>query len=216
MHARARNLFHFSRDVLKDFKKPRSETVNLKLKNPELARTLRTVAKAGSANPFYNGSIAQEIVKVIKENGGTMTLEDLRNYKPIIRKPLKVRLGNQTLYTSPPPSSGAILARILKILKGKPDGYKFIITIIGQGLPRLLSLSPSSDTTATTQPQATPLIYSPTPTYIHSHHILPAPATTTMHIGNHAISNHQSRHLQSYATTIIIIMSVNCTIVLLI
>ena len=195
-------MFRFPRNVLKDFKKPRSETVNLKLKNPELARTLRIVAKAGSANPFYNGSIAQEIVKVIKENGGTMTLEDLRNYKPIIRKPLKVRLGNQTLYTSPPPSSGAILARILKILKGKPDGYKFIITIIGQGLPRLLSLSPSSDTTATTQPQAQALIYSP--------HIHTPPACSRHlhnHTGNHAISNHQSLHLQSYATIIIIIIS---------
>ena len=112
-------MFYFFRNVLKDFKKPPNKTVHMKLKNAELARTLRTVAKAGSATPFYNGSIAQEIVKVIAENGGTMTLEDLRNYKPIIRKPIKVKLGNQTLYTSPPPSGGAILARILKILKGK-------------------------------------------------------------------------------------------------
>ena len=168
MHAGAKKLFHFPRNVLKDFKKPRSETVNLKLKNPELARTLRIVAKAGSSNPFYNGSIAQEIVKVIAENGGTMTLEDLRNYKPIIRKPIKVKLGNQTLYTSPPPSAGAILARILKILKGKLDGYKLIITIIGQGLPRLLSaLSPSFDTTSQPTASATTNLL-PYPTYTHT------------------------------------------------
>ena len=145
-------MFYFFRNVLKDFKKPPNKTVHMKLKNAELARTLRIVAKAGSATPFYNGSIAQEIVKVIAENGGTMTLEDLRNYKPIIRKPIKVKLRNQTLYTSPPPSAGVILARILKILKGKQDGLKLSNYIIGQGFIYSVARHHHYTATATTQP----------------------------------------------------------------
>lgn len=46
------------------------------MRNPTLARTFRTLAKEGKAG-FYKGRIAEAIVKVVKELGGYMTLEDL-------------------------------------------------------------------------------------------------------------------------------------------
>jgi len=48
-------------------------------KNPDLARTFRLFAEHGR-DVFYKGEIAHAIVKKSEELGGTMTLEDLRNY----------------------------------------------------------------------------------------------------------------------------------------
>jgi gamma-glutamyltranspeptidase / glutathione hydrolase len=49
------------------------------MKNPAMARTFRTLAAEGKKG-FYEGRIAQELVKVVKDNGGYLTLEDLKNH----------------------------------------------------------------------------------------------------------------------------------------
>ncbi|OKL63909.1 hypothetical protein UA08_00617 [Talaromyces atroroseus] len=49
------------------------------MKNPAMGRTFRTLAAEGKKG-FYEGRIAQEVVKVVKENGGYLTLEDLKNH----------------------------------------------------------------------------------------------------------------------------------------
>ncbi|KAJ5390953.1 uncharacterized protein N7496_002021 [Penicillium cataractarum] len=46
------------------------------MKNPTLAKTFRTLAAEGKKG-FYQGRIAEEIVKVVNDLGGFMTLEDL-------------------------------------------------------------------------------------------------------------------------------------------
>jgi gamma-glutamyltranspeptidase/glutathione hydrolase len=46
------------------------------MKNPTLAKTFRTLAAEGKKG-FYEGRIAQEIVKVVNDLGGYMTMEDL-------------------------------------------------------------------------------------------------------------------------------------------
>lgn len=48
-------------------------------KNPSLAATFRALAKEGKAG-FYTGRIAEEIVKVTKDLGGFLELEDLKNH----------------------------------------------------------------------------------------------------------------------------------------
>jgi len=48
-------------------------------KNPTLARTFREVAKNGKAG-FYEGRVAEELVKVVQELGGCLTLEDLKKH----------------------------------------------------------------------------------------------------------------------------------------
>jgi gamma-glutamyltranspeptidase/glutathione hydrolase len=49
-------------------------------RNPDLARTFRLLQSQG-ANVFYHGEIARAIVAKSKALGGTMTMEDLANYR---------------------------------------------------------------------------------------------------------------------------------------
>ncbi|KAI9038595.1 gamma-glutamyltransferase family protein [Aspergillus affinis] len=48
-------------------------------KNPTLARTFRTLATEGKKG-FYEGRIAEELVKVVQDLGGYLTLDDLKNH----------------------------------------------------------------------------------------------------------------------------------------
>jgi gamma-glutamyltranspeptidase/glutathione hydrolase len=49
------------------------------LKNPSLGRTFRTLAAEGKKG-FYEGRIAEEVVKVLKDLGGYLTLDDLKSH----------------------------------------------------------------------------------------------------------------------------------------
>ena len=52
------------------------------MKNPTLSKTFRTLAAEGKKG-FYEGRIAEEIVKVIQDRGGYLTLEDLKNHAEV-------------------------------------------------------------------------------------------------------------------------------------
>ncbi|RJE27247.1 gamma-glutamyltranspeptidase [Aspergillus sclerotialis] len=52
------------------------------MKNPTLAKTFRALAAEGKKG-FYEGRIAEEIVKVIQDRGGYLTLEDLKNHAEV-------------------------------------------------------------------------------------------------------------------------------------
>jgi len=68
---------------------------------------------------FYNGTLAKDIAEDIKRVNGNVTVDDLRNYTSISsRKPYKGELSGMNMYLTPPPTSGAVLALILNILKG--------------------------------------------------------------------------------------------------
>ena len=74
---------------------------------------------------FYNGSLAETISQDIriripgKERKGKVTKQDLRNYQTKIREPLESELEGMKMLLTPPPTSGAVLALILNILKGR-------------------------------------------------------------------------------------------------
>lgn len=93
-----------------------------KIKNLELAETLRVIAIEGT-KPFYEGEIARAIVKAVQkapQNPGTLSLEDLANYRAIIREPIETTYRGYRLFGFPPPSSGGIaIAEILGILESK-------------------------------------------------------------------------------------------------
>ncbi len=82
-------------------------------KQPELASTLNRIQINGPRE-FYEGLTAQYIVNCMERTGGIITLEDLKNYKSILRNPITFKYRDFTIHSMPPPSSGGIaLAGIL-------------------------------------------------------------------------------------------------------
>lgn len=89
---------------------------------PDLGRTLARIAKLG-ANDFYEGETARLLAEDMKQHGGTITLQDLKDYKAIERKPLTGKYHDFDILTSPPPSSGGIgILQMLGMLDG--TGYE--------------------------------------------------------------------------------------------
>ena len=94
------------------------------LKQPELAATLKRIAKSG-AGEFYRGETARMLVADMANSGGLITLEDLAAYKPRVREVLRAKYesgGHQwEVVTSPPPSSGGVaIIEALNILRDVP------------------------------------------------------------------------------------------------
>ena len=88
------------------------------LRQPELARTLERI-RAHGAKDFYEGETAHLLAADIKEHGGPLTLEDLRDYRVIERKPLEGQYKGYGIITSPPPSSGGVgILQMLGMLEG--------------------------------------------------------------------------------------------------
>lgn len=87
------------------------------LKQPDLARTLARIEKNG-AREFYEGETARLIASDMKAHNGLITLEDLRNYQPKERAPLRGTYRGNTIITMPPPSSGGIvMLQVLNMLE---------------------------------------------------------------------------------------------------
>ncbi|HTV55839.1 MAG TPA: gamma-glutamyltransferase [Terriglobia bacterium] len=96
-------------------------------KQPELAATLQQIAQRGPS-VFYDGEIAEDIVRTEKRLGGIITAPDLASYRAKLRQPLTGRFRGFTVLSVPPPSSGgAVLIEMLNILGpldlGQPDSY---------------------------------------------------------------------------------------------
>ena len=77
-------------------------------RQPELAQTLGRMQKFG-AKEFYTGKTAQLIAADMKANNGLITLEDLKNYVPKERTPLRGNYRGFEIISMPPPSSGGIV-----------------------------------------------------------------------------------------------------------
>ena len=85
---------------------------------PELGRTLDRIARLG-AKDFYEGETAQLLAKDMKEHGGLITVDDLKKYAAIERKPLTGAYRGYTIVTAPPPSSGGVgVLQMLGVLEG--------------------------------------------------------------------------------------------------
>lgn len=86
---------------------PMLPTKDAPAKNPALARTLRAFGERG-ADAFYQGPIAKCVADAVQANGGAMTEGDLRDYRVVIREPLRTTWGGFDVAAMPPPSGGGL------------------------------------------------------------------------------------------------------------
>ena len=102
------------------------------LRQPDLARTLQRIADQGPAG-FYEGETAALIEKEMAANGGLITRDDLKNYRPKKRVPLRGTYRGYDLLSMPPISSGGTaLLEMLNVLEGfdlKKSGFGSADTI---------------------------------------------------------------------------------------
>lgn len=85
-------------------------------RNPDLAHTFRLIQQQG-ADVFYKGEIAKAIVAKSNALGGTMTLDDLANYKVEWQTPAVTTYEGRTVYELPPPSQAWATLEMLNILE---------------------------------------------------------------------------------------------------
>lgn len=89
-----------------------------RLKQPELAATLRRIRDRGSKD-FYEGETAKLLAADQQAHNGLITLDDLKRYKAVERMPLLGKYRGYDVITSPPPSSGGIgVLQMLGVLEG--------------------------------------------------------------------------------------------------
>ncbi len=91
-----------------------------RLVQEELARTLQSIADGGTPG-FYRGWVADSLVAEMQRGGGIMSHDDLSNYRPRERRPIRSTYRGFTLLAMPPSSSGGVtMTESLNILETWP------------------------------------------------------------------------------------------------
>lgn len=99
---------------------PEVPPIGHRIVQPDLARTLRAIAKSGAAG-FYRGEVARKLAADMKARGGLVTLADLSSYEVVDRTPLVGSYRGHAIATAPPPSAGgSVLLTVLNVLETLP------------------------------------------------------------------------------------------------
>jgi gamma-glutamyltranspeptidase/glutathione hydrolase len=77
------------------------------LRQPQLAQTLRHVAKDGAAY-MYTGAWAHKLVEAVQRDGGKMTLEDLAKYQPLWAEPVRTQYHGYEVAAHGLPAKGGV------------------------------------------------------------------------------------------------------------
>ncbi len=118
-----------------------------------LAATMRRLADAGPRD-FYEGDVAASIVRDVKAMGGDLALEDLRNYRARIVKPLETEYRGAQLALTPGLTAGPTMQRVLaqlqdvKLRSGGPHADAFVAyaRVLREGYAeRLATMGETSD-----------------------------------------------------------------------
>ncbi|ORY48711.1 gamma-glutamyltranspeptidase [Rhizoclosmatium globosum] len=81
------------------------------MKLPNMGKTFRALAEQGKAG-FYEGRIAESIVKTLGDLGSTMTLDDLKNHSSTPVEPISIVYNDQLRVHECPPNGQGITALI--------------------------------------------------------------------------------------------------------
>jgi gamma-glutamyltranspeptidase/glutathione hydrolase len=88
-------------------------------RNPDLARSYKLMAAQGR-DAYYKGEIAQRILALMKEMGGTMTAADLADFQSEWVDPIAVTYRGWTVYELPPQVQGIAALMMLNIMENFP------------------------------------------------------------------------------------------------
>lgn len=86
------------------------------LKQPELGNTLRLIAEYGSKG-FYDGEITANISEGINNEGGRISLDDLRSYEAEILEPVQGTYRGYKIISATAPQSGTTLIQTMNMLE---------------------------------------------------------------------------------------------------
>ena len=103
-----------------------------KLRNPDLARTLRTLVEAerehqsqgrlaalkAARDRFYCGDIAQTMAKFIEQNGGLYRYNDFAQYSVQIEEPVSANYRGYDIFKNPSATQGPTELMFLNLLEG--------------------------------------------------------------------------------------------------
>jgi len=88
-------------------------------RNPDLAKALRAISQNG-AEAYYKGEIAQAILSTSRALGGTMSADDLAEFKPEWVEPISTTYRGWTVYELPPNGQGMAALEMLNIMETTP------------------------------------------------------------------------------------------------
>jgi gamma-glutamyltranspeptidase / glutathione hydrolase len=84
------------------------------LKNPALARTLRTIAAEGAA-ALYGGSIGQRLAAFIEREGGHLRAADFAAHRTDWTQPIEIEYLGYRVLAFPPPTQGVTLLQQMRM-----------------------------------------------------------------------------------------------------
>jgi gamma-glutamyltranspeptidase/glutathione hydrolase len=85
---------------------------------PELAATMRRIADQGP-DAFYKGTIADDIVRVLRDGGSTLTAQDFASYKARWKRPVCTTYRGRVVISAPAPQSGMEVLEALNLLESR-------------------------------------------------------------------------------------------------
>ena len=100
-------------------------------KNPDLARTLRSIGQKGR-DAFYKGEIADKIDAFMRANGGFLRKTDFEKHTSTWIEPVSVNYRGYDIFELPPNGQGIATLQILNILEG------FDLRAMGRNSPETL------------------------------------------------------------------------------
>ena len=60
------------------------------------------------AEAFYNRTAGERLIRDVREAGGILTMDDLRNYKVRVTNDVSINIMGYDILGMPPPSSGTV------------------------------------------------------------------------------------------------------------
>jgi len=87
-----------------------------RVRQPALAASYRAMAEEGPA-ALYGGPLGRAIAGEVKARGGILTLSDLRDYRPVLREPLRGTYRGYEVLAFPPPGGGVVVMETLNLLE---------------------------------------------------------------------------------------------------